>query len=139
MRPVFPLHDIQATLLNRQKFSADTAQFALSHLGALSGNITLNEIQLFLQPFFQGMKLFFTSFPPLLTLIHIGGVITPVYFHPSRTHFPNGVDHPVQKIPVMADDENGPIPTIEGTFQPFNRFHIQMIGWLVEDEQIGPF
>ena len=39
----------------------------------------------------------------------------------------------------MADDQQRAIPGAQHIFQPLNRFHVEVIGRLIEDEQIGPF
>ncbi len=39
----------------------------------------------------------------------------------------------------MADDQAGTLPLLQSTLQPGYRFDIQVIGGLIQDEQVGLF
>ncbi len=58
---------------------------------------------------------------------------------PAAAHFPDGIDGVIQEKAVVADDQHGALPFAQGVFQPLHRLDIQVVGGLVQHEQVGFF
>ena len=56
---------------------------------------------------------------------------------PGAAHLPDMVDHLVQEIAVVRDDQGRAVPLAQVAFQPFHRVDVQVVGRLVQDEQVG--
>ena len=130
---------VQPAGVNRFHLSRQTTQLALGHLRALPGHVAPDVVHLLVQPLHQALVGFFLQPPALLPLHHVGAVVAPIGNNAPSAHFPDGVDHPVQKITVVADKQQSPGPALKRTLQPLNGAHVQMVGRLVEDEQVGLF
>ena len=50
----------------------------------------------------------------------------------------DGIRHGVQKVAVMADQQDGPLVALQKAFQPFGRRDVQVVGRLVQNQQVGP-
>ena len=50
---------------------------------------------------------------------------------------PNPRRQRIEQCPVMTDKQNGALKIGERVFQRFDRFDIEMIRWLVEQEKVG--
>jgi hypothetical protein len=44
-----------------------------------------------------------------------------------------------RKIAVVADDQQRALPGAQHAFQPLHRLHVEVVGRLVQDEQVGLF
>ncbi len=75
--------------------------------------------------------------PAILTLVQIGCVIAAIIFRAADRHLEQGVARVIEKITVMGNNDCRAIPLCQITFQPFDSFDIEMIGRLVEQQQIG--
>ena len=49
----------------------------------------------------------------------------------------DGIDAAFQQAPVMADDDRRTAEALQPAFQPERRFEVEVVGRLVEQEQIG--
>ena len=49
----------------------------------------------------------------------------------------NMVNHGVEKITVVGDQQQGARVALQPAFEPENRVQIQVVGWLVEQQQVG--
>ena len=55
------------------------------------------------------------------------------------THFPYLRGHATQHGAVVADDQHAAFVRLNRVFHRFNGFHVEMICWLVENEQVRRF
>ena len=123
------------THLANQAFEAPFGAVA----GAVAGNVALDKIQ-FTQEFLDdGIKLFLAMRPAFLALRHIGAIVAAVFLDPAPAHLPDAVDDTIQEVTIMADNEQSAGPEPKRAFQPFNRLDIQVVGRLVQDQEIGLF
>ena len=105
----------------------------------MAGDITPDIIQLLFHTRLEGGKLLLSPLPALLALLNVSAVIAPVRFDATSAHLPDGIDDLVQEIAVVADDQHGPVPVTQPIFQPLNRFHVQVVRGLVQDQQVRLF
>ena len=81
----------------------------------------------------------FVVLPALLALQQVGAVVAGIDFDPVRFHLPDGIDGVIEEIAVVADDQHRAFPFAQDVFQPFHRFDIQVVGGLVQHQQVGLF
>ena len=84
---------------------------------------------LFLNHLLQGHSLFF--------LLKVIGITPFIAVELPAVQFDDFCTHPFQKVPVMCDHKQGHFFFFKESFQPFNHFQVQVIGWLVQNQQIG--
>ncbi|MPM70675.1 hypothetical protein SDC9_117631 [bioreactor metagenome] len=75
-----------------------------------------------------GLKPDFVGFLVKLKIAGIGGVIGQ---HFTFQHEIGVICHSIEKITVMRNDQKRTFVTLEKFFQPFGGCQIQMIGWLI--------
>ncbi len=129
-----------AKMLHNLQVSAQAAQHTHG-AGIRTGahDIALDESQFLLQAGLFFIEHLALPFPALLALAQIGAVVAAVDFHPAAAHLPDRIDHAVQEIAVVADNQHGARPFAQRFFQPFDGLHIQVVGRLIQDQQIGLF
>ncbi len=64
-------------------------------------------------------------------------VIAAILFNACRGHLENTVGGLIEKITIVRDNHGRAFPLAEIPFQPFNGAHVEMVGRLVEQEQVG--
>ena len=68
---------------------------------------------------------------PLLFLLRVLAVASFISFQPVDFHFENPVHNLIQKIPVMGNQQNRTLVSLQILFQPLEGSDIQMVGGLV--------
>ena len=63
-------------------------------------------------------------------------VIAEVFLHAVRAHLDNAVGHAVDEVAVVRDGEDGAVEILQSTLQHFAAVHVQMVGRLVEKEEV---
>ena len=63
-------------------------------------------------------------------------VVAAVAHQLARVDMQRDVGHGIQKLAVMADHHHGAFVTLQPGFQPYQRVQVQVVGWLVEQQQI---
>ena len=63
-------------------------------------------------------------------------VIAEVFLHAVRAHLDNAVGHAVDEVAVVRDGEDGAVEILQSAFQHFAAVHVQMVGRLVEKEEV---
>src|SRR5579863_9076913 len=77
--------------------------------------------------------------PPVRLLFQVAVVIAGVEISMPVPEFQDLVYGNVQKIPVMGDENVSERIVVQISFQPIAGFEIQVIGGLIEQQQIGSF
>ena len=93
--------------------------------GLLTGN--------FLLLHFIGLH---ANFEPLGTLRHIGRVVAVVAFRGAQQQLTHAVAHVIHEVPVMANQQHRAPIGAEIILQPGNGLQVQMVGRLVQQQQI---
>ena len=75
-------------------------------------------------------------FLPAGLAVQVGGVAALVAVDFSQTHFQGPVCHPFQKIPVVGHQQDSTGEALKIAFQPADHFRIQMVGGLIQEQQI---
>ena len=135
----YPACGHHAHLFDQHDVAGQPFEFAFGDVGFAAGDMFANESQFAFQPRFFGLEEGHFPFPIGLALADVGGVVAAIAFKAGWPHFPDPIDDAVQKIAVVADDDERAFPAAQGLFQPFDGGHVQMIGRLVEDEQVWFF
>ena len=76
-------------------------------------------------------KLFLLLHHVLGKIARVGQQLSPIEFHNARRH-------PVQKRAVVRDGHHAAAEVNQQVFQPFNGVKVQVVGWLVQQQHIGP-
>ncbi len=71
-----------------------------------------------------------------MSLIFIIGIIACIFHQETRLNFYDPVNNPVQKITIMGYGEDRTVKFIQSIFQHLTGGNIQVIGWLIENEEI---
>ena len=74
---------------------------------------------------------------PFLPLLQVVGVVALVAVDGGIVHFDDGVAHAVEEVAVVCHHEQAGSGAAQVGFQPFNHLHVEVVGRLVEDEQVG--
>ena len=74
----------------------------------------------------------------LVFVLHISGKVAQVAAQHTAIEFHNARGHRIQKSTVVADGDNAATEGDQQLLQPNNRFEIQMVGWLIEQQNIRP-
>ena len=72
-----------------------------------------------------------------LFFLYIEAVVAAVKFHPAVIQLHNALDNAIQKIAVMRYGEHGALVMVDIILQPFDGLHVQMVGRLVQQQDIG--
>ena len=99
-------------------------------LHALHGIGELSDLCLLLLILFE-LKLI-----PGLLFLHVEGIVAAVIFRLSAPEFHDPVYHLIQEIPVMGDGEHRALEFQQVFLQPLHAFHVQMVGGLVQQQNI---
>ena len=83
--------------------------------------------------------LFLLAFIRRLPLRQIGGIVAAVSLDGLAAQFPDPCADCVQKKPVMAHHKDRAPIGFQVGFQPSHGFQIQMVGWLVQNQQVRAF
>ena len=75
---------------------------------------------------------------PLLLLLEPSRVIALERDAPAAIELENPAGHLVEKIAVMGDGNDGARIILEKALQPGDQFRIEVVGRLVEQQEIGP-
>lgn len=75
----------------------------------------------------------------LFLLRRIEAVVAGVELRLALVQLDHPGDHPVQKVAVMGNGQHRSLETGQIVFQPFHRVEIQMVGWFVQQQNIGIF
>ena len=75
-------------------------------------------------------------FPKLRFLPRVVRIVSRECSDGSLIDLHNLRDDPVQKVPVVGDDDDGPLIVHEEGFQPGDGMHVQMVGGLVQQDDI---
>src|SRR5205085_7506557 len=70
-------------------------------------------------------------------LEQVGGVFSAILRSAACGHLPDGGNDLVEKIAVERDNQDGPLPVVQPIFQPLHRVNIEVVGGLVEHQQVG--
>ena len=76
------------------------------------------------------------GFPKLGFFLGVICVIAPESSDGPLVDLHNLCDDPVQKIPVVGDDDDRALVVHKEGFQPGDGIHVQMVGWLVQHDDI---
>ena len=121
------------------QLATQSLELALGDAGVLPGDVAADILDLLLQPLLLRLVDLLAPLPALLPLPHIGGVVAPVLLHAAPAHLPDAVGHRVQEVAVVADHQQGALPAPQGALQPLHRLDVQVVGRLVQDQQVGRF
>ena len=69
----------------------------------------------------------------------VPGVVARVPGELAVFDFQDGADHPVEQVAVVGDQDHGSVAVVEKVLQPVQAFEVQMVGRLVEEQDIGFF
>ena len=72
-----------------------------------------------------------------LPLGQMAAVVAAVAVEPAVVQVPDLLRHLVQEIAVVGDDDEGAAAGEQEVFQPVDAFHVQMVGGLVQQKQLG--
>ena len=109
----------------------------MSHLGGGGADEVAVDVVLQLGGLFDGgVVQFLLAFVGGFALGQIRRVVAPVGLDGLAAQLPDAGADGVQKVPVMADDQHRAAVGFEVIFQPFHRFKVQMVGGLIQDQQI---
>ena len=138
--PLFAIKQLQAARFDHTHLADQPfhAPFGLVARG-ITSNVALDKVEFAEELLFNGVKFILAPFPALLPLEQIGTIVAAIFFDPAAAHLPNIVDDPVEKVTIMADNQQRARPGAQGIFQPFYRAHIKVVGRLIEDQQIRLF
>ena len=75
----------------------------------------------------------------LFLLRRIEAVVAGVELRLALVQLDHPGDHLVQKVAVMGNGQHRSLETGQIVFQPFHRVEIQMVGWFVQQQNIGIF
>ena len=73
----------------------------------------------------------------LLPLLQIVGIIAPVGVDGAVVEFQNRIAHLVQEESVVRNHEDGLVATVQITLQPFYHLQIQVVGRLIQHQEVG--
>ena len=73
----------------------------------------------------------------LRTLLDIVAVIAGVDFQPAKGKFPHLTNGPVHEIAVVGDHHDCAFPTVEIAFQPLDSLEVEVVGWLIQQQEVG--
>ena len=110
---------------------------ALGLSGALRGYIALDKVRLL------GDKLLLGAIflhPPLIALgplPHIVAIIAGIDVEPAKGQFPHLVHDPIHEIAIVGHQHDRPLPVVQVPFQPFDRLQVEVVGRLVQQQQVG--
>ncbi len=136
--PTLAVEGLQAAGLHHLDLADQPLESPFGHVGrAVAGDVALHIVQLAQELLVDGVEFALAQRPAFLPLIDIGRVVAPILLDAAAAHLPDVVDDLVQEIAVMADNEQRAVPGLERALQPFDGLHVQVVGRLIEDEQIG--
>ena len=55
----------------------------------------------------------------------------------AKRQLPDMIGNLIQKVAVMRNDQHGPAIAGQIVLQPHDRVDVQMVGWLIQHQQIG--
>jgi len=122
-----------------QNHRLQLADLALGLAGVLLAQVAVDVVQLLLDVLLLGLVLAAQPLVALLALGDVVAVIAAVDLHPAEGHLPDGRDHAIHEVAVVADGQHRAVEGLEEALQPFHRVDVQMVGRLVQDEQVGRF
>ena len=129
---------MEAACLHHLHLADEPAQTSLGHVGGgIPRNVALDVVQFAQELVLDGVELGLAQRPALLPLLHVMGVIAPVLLETGAAHLPDAIDYRVQEVAVVADDEQRAVPRGQRALQPLDGLDVQMVGRLVQDEQVG--
>ncbi len=108
---------------------------ALRLAGILPGNIAADIIFFFYDKFLLSLVFLKQAQVARFALLQVGAVIAAENIH-AGGHFPDRAGHLVQEITVVRHNQHRPIPILKVRLQPFDRGNVQVVGWLVHQQQI---
>ena len=109
----------------------------LNRLGCLVPE-TVNELLSILDQFLLILIGGMLDRDPLLFQGHILGIRNPVIIDFPQGKLDGPVGHIVKENPVVGDDQNSPRVGAQKTLQPLDRFNIEVIGGLIQQDVVGP-
>src|SRR5574341_72723 len=75
----------------------------------------------------------------LLALLDVMAVVPAILLQRAEDQLPDVLHHAVHEIAVMRYNQQCSPKVAQPAFQPLDSRDVQMVGWLVEDQQIGGF
>jgi hypothetical protein len=75
------------------------------------------------------------QFQPLRLFHQIVGIVAPIHAQFAQAQLPGNRGDPVEKGPVMGDDDHCPLVLEEKILQPGQRIEIEMVGRLIKEQQ----
>ena len=117
----------------------EPAQAALGLAGVLAGHVAPDELLLLGDQGLLSFILELVAGVAVGALHQIGRVVAAKLGQAAKGQLPDSADHLVEKIAVVRDDEHRAVPSVEPAFQPLHGVDVEVVGGLVEDEQIGAF
>ncbi len=113
------------------------ARLVLMHLRELAmAPIALDELTLTLDRLGARVDVLARPRVALLALPRVGRVIAAKDSQPSIADLPDAVDSTVEERPVMGCHQKRPGPGGKGLLEPLDRGQVEMVGRLVEHEQV---
>ena len=73
----------------------------------------------------------------LVALFEVVGVVAAIGVGGAIVQLNDGLTHPVEKVTIVRDEQQGFGVALQIFLQPLDHFHIEVVGRFVEDEQIG--
>ena len=107
-------------------------------LGVLPGNVAPDVILLARNLCLLRFKLGLLPQVAFRALIGVGAVVAGVALKPGRLQLPNQLRRFVQEVAVMRNNQHRTAPGAQPTLQPFHAADVQMIGGLVQQQQVWP-
>ena len=109
---------------------------ALRLAGVLPGDVAADVIFFLADELLLGVVFFGLALLVHGALEQVGGIIAVIGVK-AGGHFPDGIRHLVEEVAVVRDGHHRAFPVAQVFLQPFDRADIQMVGRLIQEEQVG--
>ena len=73
----------------------------------------------------------------LVTFFEVVGVVATIGVGGAIVQLNDSLTHPVEKVTVVRDEQQGFGVALQILLQPLDHFHIEVVGRFIENEQIG--
>ena len=69
----------------------------------------------------------------------VGAIVAAIPLQPAPFHFPHPLDDAVEEGAVVGYDEHCALPRLEIVLQPLDARQVEVVSWLVHQQQVGLF
>jgi len=109
----------------------------LMHLGVLAmTSIGLNELPLSFDLFLAPISISLIALIGGPALFCVGAVVPTEARHVMGANLPDPIDDRIQKCAIVARNNECAVSCAQRPLKPFNRLNVEMVRWLVEQQQI---